>query len=102
MTHESIHYVPVVEQRYAEIIQNLEQHPAKNQWSQGDRKRLSSNLIVLIASGAQSGPGDTLIPMAVDKLRDTAAWIKEADVQGFSPASVIGMLKSYVQPKADR
>ena len=29
MSNEPIHYVPVVEQRYAEIIQNLEQHPAR-------------------------------------------------------------------------
>ena len=33
VTHEPIHYVPVIEQRYAQIIQDLEQHPARNQWS---------------------------------------------------------------------
>ena len=44
MNHEPIHYVPVIEQRFAEIIQNLEQHPARNQWSRADRYRLSSNL----------------------------------------------------------
>ena len=96
MDHEAIHYVPVVEQRYAEIIQDLEEHPARNQWSRGDRKRLSAKLIHLATSGPEAGPGATLIPMAVDRVRDVAGWIQDAP--GFSPAGLVDLLKSYVQP----
>ena len=35
--------------------------------------------------------------MAVDLLRDVAGWI--VDAPGFSPAALIDLLKSYVQPK---
>ena len=35
--------------------------------------------------------------MAVDRLRDVAGWI--VDAPGFSPAALIDLLKSYVQPK---
>ena len=78
MTHEPIHYVPVIEQRYAQIIQELEQHPARNQWSRKDRRQLSANLKVLASSGVQAVPGDTVIAMAVDLLRDVAGWIVDA------------------------
>ena len=73
--HEPIHYVPVIEQRYAQIIQDLEQHPARNQWSRRDRQRLSSQLLELTISGPGSGPGDTLIPMAVDRVKEVGYWI---------------------------
>ena len=100
MTNEPIHYVPVVEQRYAEIIENLEQHPARNQWSRKDRERLSSDLWTLAISGPQSGPGDTLIPMAVDRVREVAHWLPGA--VGFSPSDLVDLLKSYVQPEDER
>ena len=100
MTHKPIHYVPVIEQRYAEIIQDLDQHPARNQWSRADRERLSGNLKALTISGPESGPGETLIPMAVDRVLDVANWIPEA--AGFSPSDLIDLLKSYVQPKSER
>ena len=95
--HEPIHYVPVIEQRYAEIIQNLEQHPARNQWSRFDRQGLASNLMELIVSGPQAGPGATMIPIAVDLVRVLAQRIR--NVAGFSPADVTKLLTSYVQPK---
>lgn len=99
-THEPIHYVPVVEQRYAEIIQNLKQHPARNQWSRLDRQRLGSSLTSLAHSGESSGPNDTLIPMAVDHINDVADWLPGA--VGFSPSYLITQLESYVQPKSER
>ena len=100
MTHEPIHYVPVVEQRYAEIIQNLEQHPARNQWSRSDRAALSIKFRALVNSVNQGGPGATLIPMAIDRVRDVADWLPGA--VGFSPSDLIELLKSYVQPKDER
>ena len=100
MTHEPIHYVPVVEQRYAEIIENLEQHPARNQWSLEDRRRLSVSLTTLANSSYQAGPGETLIPMAIDRVREVAAWVTGA--VGFSPTVLIDLLKSYVQPESER
>ena len=100
MTHEPIHYVPVVEQRYAEILQGLEQHPARNQWSRADRATLSTNLYALVNSTHQAGLGDTMIPMAVDRVRDVATWLPGA--VGFSPADLIELLESYVQPKDER
>ena len=101
MTHEPIHYVPVVEQRYAEIIENLKGHPYRNQWSRVDRVRLSANLRVLAVRGLQPPvPGDRMIPMAVDLLQDLANWLPDA--AGFSPAILIELLESYVQPKSER
>ena len=100
MTHEPIHYVPVVEQRYAEILQDLEQHPARNQWSRSDRVILATNLHALVNSTYEDGPGSTLIPMAVDHVRDVAAWLPGA--VGFSPADLIELLESYVQPEEER
>ena len=99
-TNRPIHYVPVVEQRYAEIIQNLEQHPARNQWSRADRTRLANALSKLDPKLCPIGPGDTVIPMAVDLVRDVAAWLHSA--AGFSPADLIDLLKSYVQPEDER
>ena len=99
-THEPIHYVPVVEQRYAEIVQNLEQHPARNQWSRLDRERLGSSLTFLMHSGESSGPNDTLIPMAIDLVHEVADWIPGA--VGFFPYDLIALLGSYVQPESER
>ena len=100
MTHEPIHYVPVVEQRYAEIIQNLEQHPARNQWSRYDRIHLARALNKLDPRSVPIVAGDTLIPMAVDRLSDVAYWLPSA--AGFSPSDLIELLKSYVQPESER
>ena len=96
--HEPIHYVPVVEQRYAEIIQNLEQHPARNQWSRADRSNLSRNIFALAYD--QGGPGDRMIPMAVDRLHDVALWLPDAG--WLLPSDLIALLESYVQPKSER
>ena len=95
MTNEPIHYVPVVEQRYAEIIQDLQQHPARNQWSGADRSRLSGHITSLATD--PGGSGSTMIPMAVDRLIDVAGWL--LDASGFSPPDLIDLLKSYVQPE---
>ena len=100
MTHEPIHYVPVVEQSYAEIIENLEQHPARNQWSRADRQRLALQLGSLASSTHNLGPGDTTIPMAVELVRDVSRWLPDA--AGFSPSGLIDLLKSYVQPEDER
>ena len=98
MSHLPIHYVPVVEQRYAEIIQDLEQHPARNQWSRADRYALARNITELTNSTTNLGPGETTIPMAVDRLRDVVQWLPHA--AGFSPSDLIELIKSYVQPEA--
>ena len=97
MTHNPMHYVPVVEQRFAEIIEDLRQHPGRNQWSQEDRKTLSVNLYALADSANQAGPTDTLISIAVDRVRDVALWV--IDAAGFSPSELITLLRTFVQPK---
>ena len=97
MAHTALHYVPVVEQRYAQILEDLRQHPGRNQWSREDRQTLSINLHALANSGDQAGPTDTLIPMAVDRVRDVAGWV--TDAVGFSPSQLITLLGSFVQPK---
>ena len=99
MTHEPIHYVPVVEQRYAEIIQDLEQHPARNQWSRADRGALA-DAILLLASSSGGGEGDSFIPMAVDRLREVVNWLPGAG--WLLPSDLIALLESYVQPKSER
>ena len=100
MTHEPIHYVPVNEQWYARILEELEGHPYANQWSRYDRVRLAGKLNALAGSGASSGPNDTLIPMAVDRIREVADWLPSA--VGFAPVRMVDLLKSYVQPKSER
>ena len=100
MTHEPIHYVPVSEQRYAEIIQDLEQHPARNQWSSADRYTLARHISELVYSAHNLGPGDIPIPMAVDRLLDVTQWLPGAS--WLLPSDFIALLESYIQPKADR
>ena len=100
MTHKPIHYVPVVEQRYAEILEELEGHPYANQWSRNDRVSLASKLDALAYSVGQAGPTDTLIPMAVDRIHEVADWLPSA--VGFAPVRMVDLLQSYVQPKSER
>ena len=95
MKHEPIHYVPVSEQRYAEILENLDQHPARNQWSRDDRVRLAANIEALANSANEAGPGTKTIPLAVDLLREVSDWLPAA--VGFSPRDLKDLLMSYVQ-----
>ena len=47
-----------------------------------------------------AGPDSTLIPIAVDRIRDVADWLPGA--VGFSPLDLKDLLMSYVQPKSER
>lgn len=100
MTHEPIHYVPVSEQRYAEIIENLDQHPGRNQWSRQDRQALANAIDRLAISDQQEVAGDTMIPMAVDLVSEVADWLPTA--VGFYPRDLTRLLMSYVQPQSER
>ena len=100
MTHEPIHYVPVSEQRYAEILQDLEQHPARNQWSRTDRHLLAGHISALVESAHNLGPGDVPIPMAVDRLLDVTLWLPAAS--WLLPSDLVALLESYVQPENER
>ena len=104
MTNKPIHYVPVAEQRYAEVIQNLEQHPARNQWSRSDRISLAIDLGKLDPSNVPIVAGDTLIPMDIARVHDLRDWLlfKVQDGLGYEPADLIDLLKSYVQSKDER
>ena len=95
MTHEPIHYVPVSEQYYARLIEELDGHPYSNQWSRADRCHFASDLNMLAESGDEAGPDSTLIPIAVDRIRDVADWLPGA--VGFSPLDLKDLLMSYVQ-----
>ena len=91
-----IHYVPVSEQRYAEIVQYLKQHPARNQWSHADRLSLAAKLTALVESEHNLGPRDQTIPMAVDLLREVVGWLPGG--VGFNPHELRELIESYVQP----
>ena len=95
MPHEPIHYLPVVEQRYARIIEELRNHPARSQWSEADRAKLALGISALANSTDEVEPNDTTIAMAVDLLREVASWLPAA--VGFSPHGLISLLQSYVE-----
>ena len=61
MTTSDIRYLPVSEQRYARMIQVLEQHPSARQWGRVDRTKLRDELYGLVNSADQIGPWDTVI-----------------------------------------
>ena len=96
MDREPIHYLPLSEQRYARIIQILEQHPARNLWSRADRMNLGSDIMALANSANEGGPGTDQITMAANQLLEVADWLPGA--VGFSPPDLIDLLRSYVQP----
>ena len=100
MTHEPIHYVPVSEQYYARLIEELDGHPFANQWSRADRHHFAADLYKLAESGDEAGPNTTMIPMAVDRVRDVADWLPGAI--GFMPFYLVRLLNSYVQPQSER
>ena len=89
------HYVPVSEQRYARILQALEDYPDPLVWDRALTSKLSRNIHGLIDSANNLGPGDTPIAMAVDDLRALAEGIFVAGT--INPPQIAAKIASYVR-----
>ena len=89
------HYVPVSEQRYARILQVLENHPDPLGWDRAMMCRLSGNIDGLVSSANNLGPGETPIAMAVHDLLTLADALFFAST--INPPQIAAQLASYVR-----
>ena len=88
-----VHYVPVSGQRYARILQILEQAPDPLDWNHTKVCALADDLYALATD--RPGVGETPLPMAVDLLRKQAADLRGRDT--INPPQLAARLASYVQ-----
>ena len=89
------HYVPVSEQRYARILQTLENHPAPLDWNRAGVTMLADSLDTLADSTGELGKNDTPIVMAVDLLLGLAINLRSA--VRFNPPQIAARLASFVR-----
>ena len=92
---EPIHYVPVSEQRYARILETLEQAPDPQDWNHLRVCALADTLDALANSTDQLGPDDTPIVMDVNLLRTQADDLRHRDT--INPPQLAARLASYVR-----